>query len=241
MKIQDVSRLLTYMLGHKPYEFGLVPDLEGFIAIKELLKAIHEEPGFRYVSQGNINEVLMSENRSLFEVREKQIRALDRQWNIDLTDPIQSLPKLLFLGIRRKAHPVVIEKGLRAIEGTCYPLSSDRDMAHRIGKRRDQQPVILEIMADRAQTEGTLFYAFGSLFLTSEVQPRHIAGPPVPKDMIQAREAKPKKKEMQPHAFEAGTFTLDINRDMDQSRRRKGKKKKGWKEEARKLRKKRKA
>ena len=102
MKLHDVSRLLTYILGHKPYESGLVPNPGGFITFKELLKAIHEESGYGSVSQGNINEVLMSESRSLFEVREKQIRALDIKWEMDLTNPAQSLPKLLFLGIRRK-------------------------------------------------------------------------------------------------------------------------------------------
>jgi putative RNA 2'-phosphotransferase len=237
IKLQDVSRLMVYILGHKPYEFGLVPDVKGFVTFKELLWAMHEEPGYGYVNQGSIREVLISEDRSLFEVREKQIRALDKQWEMDLTVPVQPLPKLLFLGIRRKAHPVFMEKGLRPIEGTYYTLSPDRDMALRIGKRRDQDPVILEIMADRAQTEGTLFYAFGNLFLASEIQTRYIAGPPVPKEVIPLRDEKPKKKEETPKGFQAGTFTLDINRDMDPSRQTKGKKKKGWKEEARKFRK----
>ena len=236
IKLQDISRLMVYILGHKPYEFGLIPDVKGFVSLKELLWAMHEEPGYGYVNQGNINEVLMSEHRHLFEVSEKQIRALDKQWKMDLTDPVQSLPKLLFLGIRRKAHPVVMEKGLRALKGTYYLLSADRDMAMRIGKRRDQQPVILEIMADKAQTEGGLFYAFGSLVLTTEIQPRYIAGPPVPKDAIHVQEERPKKEE-KPPSFEAGTFLLDINRDTDLSRRKKGEKKKGWKEEARRFRK----
>lgn len=229
---------MVYILGHKPYEFGLVPDPEGCVTFKELLWAMHEEPGCGHVNQGNIREVLMGEDRCLFEADDKKIRTLDKRWNLNLEDQIQSLPKLLYLGIRRKAHPVVMEKGLRAIESSYYPLSSDRDMAQRIGKRRDQQPVILEIMADRAQTEGNLFYAFGTLFLTPEIQPRYIAGPPVPKEIIQAREERPKKKKEEiPPAFEAGTFLLDINRDTDRSRRKKGKKKKGWKEEARKFRK----
>jgi putative RNA 2'-phosphotransferase len=230
---------MAYILGHRPFEFGLVPDPEGFIPFKELLWAMHEEPGYGYVSQGSMNEVLLSEDRSLFEVKEKRIRALARQWELDLENPAQSLPKLLFLGIRSKAHPVAMEKGLRAVEGTYHALSPDRDMAVRMGKRRDQHPVILEIMAQKAQTEGTVFHAFGDLFLTIEIPARYIAGPPVPKEAIQAREEKPQKTEQKPPAFNAGTFALDMNRDMDRTRRVKGKKKKGWKEEARRFRKKR--
>jgi hypothetical protein len=37
----------------------LVPDTEGFIGYKELLQAIHEEPGWGYVKLGDIREVLM--------------------------------------------------------------------------------------------------------------------------------------------------------------------------------------
>jgi len=50
--------MLVYMLGHRPDEFGLVPDSEGFIPYKELLQAIHEEEGWRYVRRSHINEVL---------------------------------------------------------------------------------------------------------------------------------------------------------------------------------------
>lgn len=239
IKIERLSRLMVYILGHKPHEFGLIPNHEGFVAMKELLWAIHEEPGYGYVSQGNVNEVLLSEDRMLFETKDKQIRVRDRRWELDLTNPIQLLPKLLYLGIRRKAHPVVMEKGLKGIKGHYYPFSSDWEKALRIGRRRDRQTVVIEVMADKAHSEGTLFFPFGSLFLAVEIQARYIAGPPVSKHTIQSKEGQPKEKEGVPPPFQAGTIILEAGRDMDRSRLAKGKKKKGWKEEARKFRKKR--
>ena len=68
IKIESLSRFMVYVLGHHPDEFGLVPDLDGFIKIKELLWAIHEEEGWRYVRQSHIREVLLSKERILFEV-----------------------------------------------------------------------------------------------------------------------------------------------------------------------------
>jgi hypothetical protein len=94
-------------------------------------------------------------------------------------------------------------------------------------------------MADKAQKEGILFHAFGNLFLTKEIRSRYIAGPPLPKEIIKSKEAKPKKEEIKPPDFQAGTFVLDESRDMDRSRKKKSKKRKGWKEEARKFRRKR--
>jgi len=229
---------MVYILGHRPYEFCLVPDTEGFITHKELLRSIHEEPGWSHVRQGNINEVLLGKDRALFFAEDKRIRVLDRRWELDLDSPAELLPKLLFIGIRRKAHPFIMEKGLREIAGSHHILSS-REMAERIGRRRDQRPVLLEVMADKAQKEGILFHTFGNLFLTKEIQVRYIAGPPVPKEVIKSKEAKPKKEEIKPPDFQAGTFVLVESRDMDRSRRNRGKKRKGWKEEARKFRRKR--
>lgn len=229
------------MLGYRPYEFGLVPDMDGFVLYKELLQAIHEEQGWHYVRQSHINEVLLGKDRSLFQQEQKHIRVLDRQWQMDLDKPSETLPKLLFTPIRRKAHPVVMEKGLKSAEAKHLVLSPDPDMVLRIGKRRDQKPVLLEVMASSAQSEGILFHAFGDLFLCTEIPAGFIAGPQVSKEILEslraAAEAKKEAVRPKPADFTPGTFLLDPSRDTDLTRRAKGKKRKGWKEEAREIRK----
>lgn len=238
IKTQNLARFIRYILGHRPDEFGLVPDREGFVTYKELLWAIHEEAGWGYVRKGHINEVLLGKDRVLFQPEEDRIRALDRRWHLDLEIPSQTPPKILFAAVRRRAHPVVIEKGLTSIEGRYIVLSSDRDMAMRIGRRRDQKPVLLEIMTASAQEAGISFYPFGNLFLTNQVPARFINGPPVSKEDVKIPESKREKRQERRPDFEAGTFVLDLNRDPDRSRRAKGTKRKGWKEEARKIRRK---
>lgn len=238
IKADNLSRLMIYILGHRPDEFGLVPDREGFVTFKELLWAIHEEPGWGYVRQGHINEVLLGKDRGLFQAEENRIRAIQRGWHLDLENPSQSLSKILYIAVKRKAHPIVIEKGLISIEGKYLALSSDQDMALRIGRRRDQRPVLLEIMASAAQKEGISFYPFGHLFLASHVPVRFITGPPVSKEDEKAPAVEAGKKQKRSPTFEAGTFVLDLDRDPDLYRRAKGKKRKGWKEEARKVRRK---
>lgn len=229
--------MMVYILGYRPYEFGLVPDDNGFVSFKELLWAFHEEPGWTHVRQGSINEILLSENRNLFETRGKMIRVIDRRWNLNLENPLGSVPKTLFTGIRKKAHPTTFDKGLPDRQGLYHVLSSSYEMARRIGKRRDQCPVILEIMAGRALEQGFGFYRFGDLFLVKELPPEYIAGPPVPKDHVKTTEEKIRQKREKVPAFEeTGTFVLKVERDPDRSRNIKGKKKKGWKEEARKMR-----
>jgi putative RNA 2'-phosphotransferase len=233
---------LLYVLGRKPHEFALVPDREGFVTYKELIQALNEEPGWRYVRQSHIHEVLLGKNRELFQPEEKRIRATDTHWELDFGKPSSTLPAILYMAVRRKAHPVVMEKGLRSAEGRYLILSPARDMAFRIGKRRDQEPVVLEILARAAGSEGVNFYAFGDLFLGIEIPARFIAGPPISKEVLEERRPEASQKEAVPkkRPYETpGTFLLDLARDPDLYRRAKGRKRKGWKEEARGQRKRR--
>jgi putative RNA 2'-phosphotransferase len=191
------------------------------------------------VRPSHLNEVLIGENRHLFQAEENRIRVLERRWRLDLETPSSELPKLLYTAVRTRAHPVVMEKGLKPAEGRYIVLSPDQDMARRIGRRRDQIPVLLEVMPVVAKNEGILFYPFGSLFLSPRIPPRFIVGPPIAKESLASRKDTDTQKEQgtpRPVDFTPGSFTLDISRDPDPYRRAKGKKHKGWKEEAKKMR-----
>lgn len=224
---------MTYILGHKPYEFGLVPDREGFITFKELLYALHEETGWSYVRQSAINEVLLSEDRTLFEVRDKSIRSRVRNWQLNLDLSVEDIPPVIYTPIRRKAHYTVLEKGLIPSDDKFYVFTLHRDMAERIGKRKDNKPVILEVMSEKAKEDGIHFYSFGELFLSQELPSMYIIGPPVPKSTLKQKEEKGPEKKEAATGFDAGTFVLDSSRDPHRKKAGKGKKKKGWKEEAR--------
>jgi putative RNA 2'-phosphotransferase len=235
IKANSLGSLMSFILGRKPDEFGHVPDSEGYLTYKELLWAIHEEPGWSYVRQGHIHEVLMGKGISLFEWDENRIKALERHWSIDLEALDLTVPKILYVCVRRKAHAYVMEQGMKSER--YLVLSPDWDMALRIGRRRDRKPVMLEVMTGPAQEQGIPFYSFGQLFLATEIPHRFISGPPVSKEADEKKQ--PEKAVQAPPDFLAGTFMLDANRDPDRSRRFSGKKQRGWKEDARKLRRKR--
>ncbi len=229
--------MLTYILAYRPDEFGLVPDEEGFVLYKDLLKAFHEEEGWRHVRRSHINEVLLGEDRELFEAFDDRIRSQKRHWTLNTHSDLP-LPGLLYAPVRKRAHAAAMERGLKAV-GKNVTLSSDREMALRIGRRQDQHPVLLEIPAASAEKRGVLIFPFGDLFLSPEIPPECIAGPIPPKNLLEGREKKEAKKQ-KPHADlkppTPGSFSLDPGRDPDPFRRAKGKKRKGWKEDARKMR-----
>jgi putative RNA 2'-phosphotransferase len=234
MRVTDLSRFLIYILAHRPDEFGLVPDPVGFIALKEILRAIHEEPGWGYVRESHIREVLIGKDRELFVWEEDRLKAVEQRWQLDLQTPSVNTPKILFVAIRRKAHVHVMEKGLHSDRPLV--LSPDRDMALRIGRRRDPKPILLEVMTGPAQQRGVLFHAFGGLYLAGEVPPEFITGPPVPEEIPEPQPPKKENPAPQPSILSGGTFLLDVQRDPDRSRRRDGRKPRGWKEDSRKMR-----
>ncbi len=58
--LKKKAKFLKYVLGLNPDEFGLVLDKDGYVKIKDLLKAVHEEDGWRSFRQANINEIMIS-------------------------------------------------------------------------------------------------------------------------------------------------------------------------------------
>ena len=168
--------MLTYVLGYRPDEFGLVPDKEGFVRLKDLLQVLHEEEGWRHVRRSHINEMLMGRDRERFELEDDRIRSLDRHWTLDPHASIP-LPGLLFTPVRKKAHPVAMERGLKAKAPSLVVLSTDREMALRMGRRRDQHPVLLEIPRRRRKKRGCGFFLSAICFWHRKFRPIPFQGP----------------------------------------------------------------
>jgi putative RNA 2'-phosphotransferase len=192
--IKRLAKLITYVLGRRPDEFGLIPDSQGFIKIKSLLKAIHEEPQWGYLRLSHLNELTISLQPSPVEMSDNRIRANDRSGFPELTPPLQ-LPKLLFTAIRRRAYPYVAENGIPYGSDGHIVLSSEEPMARRLGRRMDNDPVILTVNTDASQAAGVAYLQFGAaLFICDRVPTGTFSGPPLPKEHL-ASAASEKAKE----------------------------------------------
>ena len=206
---QGLAKMLGYVLGRRPDEFGLVPDADGFVRIKDLLKALHEEDGWRYVNPTHINEVLLSVPEAGLEVAEGRIRSRNRgaTQNGDLP-----LPKLLYLGIRRRAYPHVHAEGIQAGNGPGVLLASDPEMAARLGRRIDSEPVILTVNVHQLVADGRALKAVGEgLFTTDALLPGTFSGPPLPKEKPEEARSGGRGDAPEPPVM-PGSFALDAGR-----------------------------
>lgn len=238
IRIDNLTRMLLYVLSRRPYEFGILPDEEGFVKIKELVKALNQEPGWSHIRESSINEILIHDGGSQFQLKENRIRAVERLWDINECYDIEELPSVLFAPIRRRAHRHVFEKGLSASPNSRIILTPSKVFAKKMGLRRDNEPVVLEILAQKAIKKGIRFFKFGDLYLAEYIPKEYISAPLPPQEYQKEKEKKQKKKEKEVKEL-SGSFILDAKKFKEYHRPPKGRKKKSWKESSRKLRRRR--
>jgi putative RNA 2'-phosphotransferase len=227
------AKFLLYILGLRPDEFGLVPDKEGYVKIKDLIKAVHEEDGWRSFRQANINELMLCLPEPPFEISENRIRAVDRHQLPGRVSP-DNLPKLLFTCIRSKALPATLEKGILPMGRKHVLLASDKNMAQRIGRRIDRSPALLTVHVENAARQGTLFLQTGeNLFLARSIPVGCFTAPPLPKEprVTKPKEpAPPKERDRFP-----GSFFPDLAQEIESvdpkklTRKQRREKDIGWK------------
>jgi putative RNA 2'-phosphotransferase len=191
--INRFAKFLSYVLGYRPDEFGLLPDDNGWLPFKELLKALNEEKGWRHIRIAHLKEISYAIAPSPIEFHEGMVRARDRT-RLPKIEPGIVLPKLLYLAVRRRAYPVILEKGLPYhSDRPRLVLSADEAMAQRIGRRRDQQPVLITLHVASCADQGTYFQKYGEgLFLADAIYPGTFHGPPLPR--IETTPSKPDKE-----------------------------------------------
>ena len=76
--LRRFSKLLSYVLGRRPYEFGLVLDENGFVSMQMLLKAIGEEKDWKFIRESHFHEILLLEPEPPIEIAGSRIRSVDR-------------------------------------------------------------------------------------------------------------------------------------------------------------------
>jgi putative RNA 2'-phosphotransferase len=207
-RLKQLEKTISYILGRNPAEFGLVPDPDGFVKIKEFLKVVQEEKGLKHIRRSSIDEILITIPNPVIEVRGNQIRSKSFQ-SSSVYSQARDIPKILFTSVRRKAFAYVMEKGISPMGFSHVILSSDSDMAEKIGRRRDPEPVRLVVQTQKCLDKGIIFYSAGeTLYLAESIPPGCFSGPPLPKE--KALPAKIDTLDEPPRDRMPGSFILKL-------------------------------
>jgi len=213
--LKRLSKLITYALGRRPDEFGLFPDPNGFVKLKDFLKAIHQEDGLKHVRRSHVEEILISQPNPPIEIKGNFIRAQNRD-KLPRSAPAQNLPKLLYTCVRRRTYPVVLQKGIFPLGHNRVILSSCRDLAERIGKRIDSKPILLTVQTQKSIDEGIVFYTAGeTLFSAESIHINCFTGPPLPQQKIITKQDVPEENKLQKFP---GSYFIDPQMPKDRQK-----------------------
>ncbi len=234
---ERLSKFLDYILGRRPDEFGLVPDPDGYVKIKDLIKVLGEEAGWKYVRKQHLDEITVTLPKPSIEVDGTLVRSVNRAL-LPLPSPAQNPPKLLFACVRRKAHAFVLEKGLVPADRDQVVLSSSPELAQRMGRRMDTQAVLVTVQVAPLLNHGvTLSQAGETLFLAGRVPPECLTAPPLPKQKPEPPKKEVPKERTPPHM--AGSFQYDPLMEAEKKRAKQDRKKKeiAWKKDRKRMKK----
>lgn len=171
---ERISRFLSFLLRHRPPDYPLRFDRQGFVSWGELLDMVQER--FPEITEEELLGIIEGSDKKRFEFREGRVRATyGHSFPVDLGLEIVEPPAKLFHGTARDLAETALHNGLKPRGRQYVHLSPSLEDAIAVGKRRDPSPTILVIDSAAAQASGILFYASGPLYLASEIPATYLS------------------------------------------------------------------
>lgn len=166
-----VSKQISYWLRHDPEDLDM--DENGYVEISELLDKLKGR--FPDVDR-EILEKINRKGKRRYEIKEDKIRAAyGHTLDVDLDLEEDRDVKSLYHGTTEDGARSILDEGLKAMGRKKAHLSATEDIAREVGRRRTDEPTILEIDAQSARKDGIKFYrATDQVYLCDGVPPQYI-------------------------------------------------------------------
>jgi putative RNA 2'-phosphotransferase len=156
-----LSKTLSLALRHRPQDFGIVLDSEGWAPLSILIDSLRERPAFRDLTLVDIEMILGNFEKKRFELDESgdRIRAY---YGHSVPQKIERTPAeppdYLYHGTSPDALDKIKSEGLKPMGRQDVHLSTIIETARKTGARKHPHPVILMVYAKRAYGDGIKFY-----------------------------------------------------------------------------------
>ncbi len=168
-----LSKEISYVLRHNPTKYNLDMDEFGYVKINELLNGLNDSGQFKeIITLKDLKEVIKVCDKERFKIDDDKIKALYGH-TIPLKIKMEEVipPDILYHGTTKKALDNILNKGLDKRKRQYVHLAKEKEVAYRVGKRRDEEPVILKIAAKKAYLDGIIFYYGGDDIYLAEYVP----------------------------------------------------------------------
>ena len=71
MKYEGLSKEVSYVLRHAPWEYELEMDEEGWVSIEQLLNALNTEGKFGYITQNDLAVMIDKSEKKRHEINDR--------------------------------------------------------------------------------------------------------------------------------------------------------------------------
>jgi putative RNA 2'-phosphotransferase len=176
-ELDHLGRILTGILRHFPDRYQLEIDPRGWVSLPQIVRAIGQKhPAYHWLRTQHLVAIAETDPKGRYEVRDDKIRATYAHTvDVDLDLPTENIPDHLYYPVTEEEVAVVLEVGLKPSDRKKVHLSKTAGDAHSAGSVRTPQPVILEVDAGRARTDGIVIMQAGkTVFLVDRVPPEYL-------------------------------------------------------------------
>jgi putative RNA 2'-phosphotransferase len=148
-----LSKFVSGALRHFPDDAGLDPDTHGWVDYDELVDAVTER--YRWAERDHLTAVVATDPKGRFERRGRRIRAAyGHSIDVTLEATGSSVPARLYHGTARRNLDSILEEGLRPMGRQQVHLSTTPEAAREVGRRHDDDPVLLVVDAEAMDADG---------------------------------------------------------------------------------------
>ncbi|MBD3920937.1 RNA 2'-phosphotransferase [Paenibacillus sp. PR3] len=176
MDYSKLSKAVSYALRHAPWEYELELDNEGWVYINQLLMALHIENQWESVTENDLRQMIDLSDKKRHEIFKDRIRALyGHSIPQKIHKTVDVPPSILYHGTARPLVEQILSEGLQPMARQYVHLSVDINTANLVGKRKDSDPVLLKLDAEKAFNDGVKFYQGNNVvWLADCVPPEYI-------------------------------------------------------------------
>lgn len=168
-----LSKTISHALRHKPKQYGLALDSEGWVPVQELLAALgRHRSQWAYLTEADLREMMAQSEKQRFEIQDGKIRAFYGHSIAERVEREPSVPPVvLYHGTTPEAAKLIQQEGLKPMRRQYVHLSAEKETALQVARRRTNRPVILKVAAREAYRQGIQFYLGNEMVWLAEPIP----------------------------------------------------------------------
>jgi putative RNA 2'-phosphotransferase len=174
MDYVKLSKRMSKVLRHTPWEYELELDEEGWVPLEHLLAGLRSERALTNVQITDLQEMMKNASKARFEMEGERVRALyGHSVPGKLKKEAATPPEILYHGTAARFIQQIRQEGLKPMRRQYVHFSVDTHMATLVGARKGSEIILLQIRAKEAAENGVAFYIGNEQVWLADSVPAH--------------------------------------------------------------------